>query len=152
MIVGVTLTLVAVGGTVLVARNWDSVLSVLKGVKSAKIIDGCKADNNASNVIPESFVKNLSGNKLTARKLGDQALCSAQEINKRIVAKGLATKLPCGDYQMTEVGKALGENTIKTNRYGITFMNIEWDEKVLELIFSPEELSKKEYLRSLRSA
>lgn len=157
VIVGVALTLVAAGGAVLVVRNWDSVSSVLKGVKPVRMADRCNADENVvRNVVPEDFIKNMSGKRLTATELADETLCSAQEINKRIVAKGLATKLPCGEYKMTEVGKSLGENTIKTRYYGKTFRNIEWDEKVLELIFSSEELSKiaerKEYLRSLRSA
>lgn len=157
LIIGVALTVVVAGGIILVIKNWDSVSSVLKGVKPVRIADECNADKNVvSNVIPEGFIKNMSGEKLTAKELGDKTLCSAQEINKRIVAKGLATKLPCGEYLMTEVGKPLGDNTIKTRYYGKTFRNIEWDEKVLELIFSPEELSeiaeRKEYLRSLCSA
>ena len=41
---------------------------------------------------------------------------------------------------MTEAGKVLGKDTWKTTATGHSFSNIEWDEKILEVIFSPEEL------------
>lgn len=91
-------------------------------------------------VIPGGFLDNLTGNKLTATGLGDKVWFSAQAINKRLVSSGLAEKLPCGEYSITEAGKFLGEHTLKTTRAGYTFSNIEWEEKVLELIFSPKEL------------
>ena len=41
---------------------------------------------------------------------------------------------------MTEAGRLLGEETVKTTKYDYTFSNIEWDEEILELLFSKEEL------------
>lgn len=90
--------------------------------------------------IPKDVLDNLTGNKLTARALGDKTGCTAQEINKRICTAGLAVKHPCGGYIMTEAGRLLGEETVKTTKYDYTFSNIEWDEEILELLFSKEEL------------
>ena len=57
---------------------------------------------------------------------------------------------------MTEAGCLLGNNTLKTTAAGYTFSNIEWDEKILEIIFSPEELQtiaeKQARIRLLLSA
>lgn len=91
-------------------------------------------------VVSKDFIDYLTGIKCTATELGDKVLCSPQTINKRIVAAGLATKLPCGEYSLTEVGRQLGEQTKKTTSYGHAFSNLEWDAKVLEIIFSEEEL------------
>ena len=54
---------------------------------------------------------------------------------------------------MTEAGRMLGKDTWKTTAAGHSFSNIEWDEKILEVIFSPEELldiaAKQERARQL---
>ena len=97
----------------------------------------------ASIKISSDILDNLTGNKLTASSLGDKVWCSAQAINKRIVAAGLATKHPCGEYSLTEAGRLLGEHTWKTTSAGHFFSNIEWDEKILEIIFNAEELLEK---------
>lgn len=94
----------------------------------------------ASIKIPSKILDNLTGKRLTATNLGQKVGLSPQAINKRLVSKGLVEKLVNGDYSLTESGKLIGENTIKTTRYDHTFSNFEWDEKVLELIFSPKEL------------
>ena len=91
-------------------------------------------------VISSEVLDNLTGNKLTATELGNKVWCSAQAINKKIVAAGLATKLPCGEYSLTEAGRLLGDHTWKTTWAGNSFSNIEWDEKILEIIFNAEEL------------
>jgi predicted transcriptional regulator len=96
----------------------------------------------ASIKISSDILENLTGNKLTATSLGDKVWCSAQTINKRLVSSGLAEKLPCGEYSLTEAGKLLGEHTIKTTRAGYTFSNIEWDDSVLGIIFNPDELKE----------
>ena len=41
---------------------------------------------------------------------------------------------------MTEAGRLVGEHTLKTTCAGHSFSNIEWDEKILEIIFRAEEL------------
>lgn len=97
-------------------------------------------ENIIEPVLSPEFLDNLTGTKLTARGLGNKVWCSAQEINKRIVASGLAKKLPNGEYMMTEAGRLLGTDTWKTTASGHSFSNIEWDEKILDIIFSPEEL------------
>lgn len=57
---------------------------------------------------------------------------------------------------MTNVGRILGKNTWKPTAAGHSFSNIEWDEKILEVIFSPEELmdiaSKQERARQILAA
>lgn len=162
---------VTVVGTVLVVKNWDTIKGLFKGTKSvvpdivkiepvAKEIgvpDIVKIEPVAKEIvvpiISNDILDNLTGNKLTARALGDKVWCSAQAINKRIVAAGLAVKLPSGEYMMTEAGRMLGEDTWKVTAAGHSFSNIEWDEKILEVIFSPEELldiaSKQELARQI---
>lgn len=139
--------LIAIGvgaiGTFFVAKNWNSIKGLFKASESAP----CAIEKAATAVketvvptIPKDFLDNLTGNKLTARALGDKTGCTAQEINKRICTAGLAVKHPCGGYIMTEAGRLLGEETVKTTKYDYTFSNIEWDEEILELLFSKEEL------------
>lgn len=150
---------VTVVGTVLVVKNWDSIKGLFKVTKSA-VPDTVKTEPVAEEIvvpiISSNTLDNLTGNKLTARALGDKVWCSAQAINKRIVAAGLAVKLPCGEYMMTDVGRILGKKTWKTTAAGHSFSNIEWDEKILEVIFSPEELmdiaSKQERARQILAA
>lgn len=76
----------------------------------------------------------------TATYLGNILSTSAQNINKRLVENGLATKLPCGEYALTDRGKQFGTETIKTTKHGHTFSNIEWDTSVVSLIASENEL------------
>ncbi len=158
VITGITIA-GTVAGTVLVIKNWDTIKSLLKNLEPttpelAKVKP--VVEKIATPAISSDILANLTGNNLTARALGDKTGCSAQAINKRIVAAGLATRLPCGEYRMTEAGCLLGNNTLKTTAAGYTFSNIEWDEKILEIIFSPEELQtiaeKQARIRLLLSA
>lgn len=150
---------VTVVGTVLVVKNWDSIKDMFMSAEPIipEIVEVEPAVNDT--VVPilsSDILDNLTGNNLTARALGDKVWCSAQAINKRIVAAGLATRLPCGEYMMTEAGRMLGKDTWKTTAAGHSFSNIEWDEKVLEVIFSPEELreiaAKQEQARRILAA
>ena len=130
-------------GTILIIKNWDSIKGVFKSsnsistpiVKIQPVVEKVVVP-----VISSEILANLTGNKLTATELGNKLWCSAQAINKRIVAAGLAVKLPGGDYSLTEAGRLLGKYTSKTTRAGYSFSNIEWDEKILEIIFNAEEL------------
>ena len=138
IVAGVTLV-----GAVLIYKNWNS----LKGVLTTKAVNAVEfpksseiVEKSAAKVLPDGILDNLTGNKLTARALVDKVWCSAQAINKRIVAAGLAERLPCGEYMMTETGKLLGHDTWKTTASGHSFTNIEWDERILDVIFTPEEL------------
>lgn len=151
VVVGVTVV-----GTVLVIKNLDSLKKLFKennvvipsDVTINPIIEK-KTTQNISSVI----LDNLTGTQMTATQLGNKVLCSPQVINKRIVEVGLATKLPCGDYQLTEVGKLVGKDTWKVTSAGHSFSNIEWDERILELLFSAEELfdieKRKAYIKEL---
>ena len=91
--------------------------------------------------LPDGFLDNLSGEMLTATGLGRKLLMSAQEVNKRLVTAGLQTRCPNGEYQLTELGKKLGKTVLKGRGWGYTFVNNEWDAKVIELLVSPEEMS-----------
>ena len=150
---------VTVVGTVLIVKNWDSIKGMFK-VTEAVVPDIARMEPVAEEIvvpiISSDILENLTGNKLTARALGDKVWCSAQAINKRIVTSGLAVKLPCGEYMMTEAGRLLGKDTWKTTAAGHAFPNIEWDEKILEVIFSPEELldiaAKQERARQILAA
>lgn len=146
-------------GAIVVAKNWDAIKGLFKTSESAP----CAIEKAATAVketvvptIPKDILDNLTGNKLTARALGDKMGCTAQEINKRICTAGLAVKHPCGGYIMTETGRLLGEETVKTTKYDYTFSNIEWDEKILELLFSQEELmehaAKEKKIRQIIAA
>jgi hypothetical protein len=97
----------------------------------------------AACMIPPGFLDNLTGQRLTASGLGSLVGCSNREINRRIVAAGLAVKCPDGTYVTTELGKELGEATLKTTMHGYDFTNIEWDKAILQLIFSPDELQER---------
>lgn len=135
---------VVIAGTATLIWKRDAIAALLnKKVVKAKDIK--KIPETVECVIkpmfPEGFLDNLTGNKMTARELGNKVCCSAQAINKRIVAEGLAERLPCGEYLLTEKGRMVGEWTSKTTSAGYSFSNIEWDEKVLEIIFTPEELT-----------
>lgn len=150
---------VTVVGTVLVVKNWDSIKGLFKATEVV-VPDIAKiepvAEEIVAPIISSDTLENLTGNKFTARALGDKVWCSAQAINKRIVAACLAVKLPCGEYMMTEAGRLLGQDTWKTTAAGHSFSNIEWDEKILEVIFSPEELldiaAKQERARQILAA
>ena len=93
------------------------------------------------------YSQGLTGNRLNPTNLGKKVLSSAQKINQLLVEKGFQTKMPNGDYALTETGKSLGIVKIKTTKYNHTFSNIEWDAKVLDYLFSIEELEQIANLR-----
>ena len=136
---------VAVTGGILVTKNWNTIKKIFVFVEPNKV-ELPKAELVMETVptlrISNDILDNLTGNKLTARELGNKVGHSAQTINKRIVSAGLAERLPYGEYMMTETGRLLGEDTWKVTAAGHSFSNIEWDEKILEIICEPEELLK----------
>lgn len=134
---------VVVVGTVLVVKNRNAIASQFKDEVSMSpepVIIEPVVNQIIVPTISSDILNNLTGNMRTARALGHIVGLSAQEINKRIVAAGLAVKVACGEYLMTDLGSQLGKNTWKVTAAGHSFSNIEWDEKILEIIFSPEEL------------
>lgn len=134
---------VTVVGTVLVIKNWDSLKKLFKEsdiVIPSDVTIIPVIEKQETQTIPSAILNNLTGTKMTATQLGNKVLCSPQAINKRIVEAELAIKLPCGEYQLTEAGKLVGKAIWKVTAAGHSFSNIEWDEKILELLFSAEEL------------
>jgi hypothetical protein len=141
IILGVTII-----GTVLIVKNWKSIKGVFmyKDLATTSIEKIKPAIGKVMGpVISNDVLDNLTGNHLTATELGRKLGFTAQEINKRIVAAGLATKLNGGEYSLTEAGRLLGKETIKSTRYGHWFMNIEWDEKITDIIFAKDEILDK---------
>jgi len=129
--------------TFLVSKKMDSIKGIFTSANQISVpLEKIEplTEKIAFPAIPRQVLDNLTGNKLTPTGLGNKVFKSAQAINKKIVAAGLATKLPNGDYSLTEAGRFLGEHTTKNTSAGHFFSNIEWDEKTLEVIFNPEEL------------
>lgn len=166
------IALTVVGGFV-VYRNWNAIISCFQGVRKTaekgiagnlvnKVVQTEKAMAPArveqikqavapicQTIIPENF--KLTGNRFTAKDLGRKMFCSAQEINRRIIGKGLAERLPSGELSFTELGRGLGEMKWKTTWYDHNFVNIEWDEAILPLLFSAEELERVANLNAIVS-
>lgn len=104
----------------------------------------------------KNFWSNLTGEALTPTKLGNEVFQSSREINKRLVNFGFQKRLPCGEYKLTELGKKFGNVTLKVTKADHAFSNIEWDKRVLDIIFSEDELKqvieKKEIFSTIISA
>lgn len=137
---------VATIGTVLIVKNWKSIKGVFKSNNIvATSVEKIQPEvaKVMGPVISNEILDNLTGNHFTATELGRKLGFTAQEINKRIVAAGLATKLNGDEYSLTQAGRLLGKETIKSTRYGHWFMNIEWDEKITDIIFAKDEILDK---------
>ena len=133
---------ILITGTVLIVWKRDAIFKTIRGVADIKVendVVETVADKIVEPLLSDDFLSGLSGNRLTARELGNKMLCTAQHINKRLIANGFIEKLPWGEYKLTENGKLVGVWTDKTTAAGHSFSNIEWDEKVLEILFSAEE-------------
>ena len=89
----------------------------------------------------------LTGIKKTATELGYDAYTSAQKINKKLIEAGLAERMPDGTLSLTDLGTQFGEYTTKVRASGYEFTNIEWDDSVLGLILTEEEMARIEKLR-----
>ena len=98
--------------------------------------------------IPPEILEKRTGKMLTATELGNRVGMSAQAINKRIVNAGLAIKEFYGAYEITDMGKELGTFKSGERPWGYEYSTPVWDESVLELIFSPEELAARKELIS----
>lgn len=138
--------LLTVAGSYFGLKHWDEIsgwivhnLPNLTAANSQVIQTAL--ESSIDKAISTNTLVSLTGEKLTATGLGSIVNCSNQVINKRIVQAGLAEKLPSGGYIPTEVGKLYGEYTAKARSWGATFMNIEWDKAILDIIFTPDELA-----------
>lgn len=109
-------------------------------IQSALKTGGKAATFTARELPIKNVVNNLTGESLTPSKLGNEVFQSARQINKRLVNCGLQERLPCGEYKLTELGKKFGNMTLKLTKAGHTFSNIEWDKRVLDIIFSEDEI------------
>lgn len=147
ILLGTCIVAVSAIGGIVIFKNWDSVKTIFYS-KTAKTIPS-KTNKTCSKLepskrlcLPVEITDNLTGEMLTARKLGRETLCSDREINKRLVEKGLQVKNQFNEYDITELGKAVGVNTWKTTYSGHDFCNNEWDSIVIKYLFSPEELKE----------
>ena len=98
--------------------------------------------------IPSEILEKRTGKMLTATELGNRVCMTAQKINKRIVNAGLAIKEFHRPYEITDRGKELGTFKSGEMPWGYEYSTPVWDEAVLELIFSPEELAARKALTS----
>lgn len=139
-IVGIGTVVVIVG-----LKKRDTIKELLTALtKGGAAVDSAEQVTEATNavLIPAEVLKHRTGVMLTPTKLGDMVGASAQEINKRIVAAELAERLPCGEYILTEKGKMFAQKGLTVRPWGYTAPLMEYDEAVLELIFTPDELAK----------
>ena len=147
ILVGTGVVVALVGG-IIIFKKWDNVKKICcrKGILKKSKDNKTSGESTievlsiVKKVIPDDFVP--SGILMTATELGNEVLCSAQVINKKLIGAGLVERWPDGSYNLTEEGKKIGKEIAKRNRYGYSFPNIEWDKNVLNLIFSKEEFDE----------
>lgn len=141
IISGAILTFLAAWAGVKIYRNGVN-LGPSTQIPKADAINALKkapAPKAAEIVIDHS---KMTGEMATARALGDMTGMSAQEINKRLVAKGFIERLPCGEYKLTEAGKQIGIPTVKITKADHTFSNNEYDKSIIKYILSSDELTE----------
>ena len=140
----VILAVATTTGVILVVKKRTAIKDFFQSLHieqlTAKSAVNAKAEENVPS-LPGDVLNHRTGNMLTATKLGGKVGVSNREINKRLVDAGLAIRLPCGDYILTENGKLLAESGLKVTPWNYTAPLIQWDEAVLEIIFTPDELT-----------
>ena len=140
----VILSVATTAGVILVIKKRTAIKEFFQSLYleklTAKSAVRAITEENAPS-IPGEVLNHRTGKMLTATKLGGKIGVSNREINKRLVDAGLAERLPCGDYVLTENGKLLGESGLKVTPWNYTAQLIQWDEAVLDIIFTPEELT-----------
>lgn len=133
-------------GALVVVGSIAGVSIAVKTGHMPRLGDARKNADKGAGSVGEAFKKaplpkvSLTGVEKTATGLGNDLLLSNQQINKRLVSSGMMTKEPWG-YELTELGRLFGKDTVKVTRYGHTFSNIEWDEAVIPYLFTPDELA-----------
>ena len=138
----VVLAIATTAGVILVVKKRSAIKELLQTFSYAtSISDSNVIAKESKTSISADVLNHRTGKMLTATKLGDKTGVSNREINRRLVATGLSERLPCGDYILTEKGKLLGESGLKVTPWNYTVQLIQWDETVLEIIFTPEELT-----------
>lgn len=140
----VVLAVATTTGVILLVKKRTAIKDFFQSLHIEKLIAKSAVSEIAEENVPSipcDALSHRTGNMLTATKLGGKVGVSNREINKRLVAAGLAVRLPCGDYVLTENGKLLGESGLKVTPWNYTAQLIQWDEVVLDIIFTPEELT-----------
>lgn len=137
----------ATGGLVLVVKKRSDISRVLgsfvqTGPEGERVFESVVEEKIP--LVPNSILERRTGVMLTATKLGSKAGVSNREINRRLVDAGLCTRLPCGDYVLTEEGKQLGKIDLVVRSWGKTVPLIQWDKVVLDIIFSQDERTEIE--------
>ncbi len=124
-------------GTVLVIKNKDEIIRALSSSKHI-IPEELETQSPLFN-IPDCLqdVPLLEGETFLPTELGNKVLSTAQKINIRLTEAGLQERISpyIQGYRLTEFGKLFGKVTSKGD-----YTNIEWDQNVLYLIFTLEEL------------
>lgn len=140
----VVLTVATTAGIILVVKKRTAIKEFFQSIHieelTAKFAVNAITEENVPS-ISNDVLNHRTGKMLTATKLGGKVGVSNREINRRLVDAGLTIRLPCGDYILTEKGKLLGESGLKVTPWNYTVQLVQWDEVVLQLIFTPEELA-----------
>ena len=135
---GIGITALTVG-VICISKNVDCIKLTKNTYKTPNNILPIPTNSN----VEIDFSVDLTGNKMIPTALGNKISKSPQQINKLLCEKGFQIKLPDGSYLLTEIGKKFGTEVWKTTRYGHNFINIEWDEKILDYLTQKTRLIKK---------
>lgn len=134
----------AVGGAVLV-KNKEKIAEYFKVADCTDVVTGAvpaMSEFLPGTEINREILERKTGEMLTATKLGELVGLSAQKVNKRLIDAGLHIPYGSNLYKITEAGQEFGVMTNKVTSCDHPFSNGEWDKVVLEIICTPEELTK----------
>lgn len=137
----IIITAFGTAGVIIVVKNRSAIKEFLHTFSRDDPIVKPMAEKKIPS-IPIDVLEARTGVMLTATKLGNKVGMSNREINKRLIKAGLAFRLPCGELELTDDGKLLGKASWKVTPWNKTIPLIQWDESVLKIIFSPEELAE----------
>ena len=96
--------------------------------------------NNGLNL--EKALKMRTGNTFSAAKLGERVGLSSQKFNQRLIDAGLAFRTPNGTLYPTEIGEHFYKLAGKETPWGKSIPFDAWDESIIGILFSKEELKK----------
>lgn len=148
----VVLVIGTTAGVILVVKKHTTIKELLQSFSKNKFITN-PITNAITEVsvssIPTDVLNHRTGKMLTATKLGDKVMVSNREINRRLINAGLAIRLPCGEYILTDIGKLFGKIHLKVTPWNKTVQQVQWDEIVLKIIFTPEELETLLHIKNI---
>ena len=140
----ITIAITTTAGVIILVRKRNAIKDFLQALAKNDFIVASfenTLEEKELPSIPSEVLAHRTGEMLTATKLGSKVGVSNREINRRLVNANLAIRLPCGEYKLTDTGELLGEISTKVTPWEKTVPLVQWDEAVLEIIFSPEELT-----------